>query len=62
MLQKILPEDSLDNSSESVFMQNGAPAGTRIEGSLSRETDLAEVRIHLGPTFTRSEIFTFLSF
>ena len=32
-----------------------------VEGSLSRETDLAEVRIHLAPTFTRSEPLTFLS-
>ena len=28
MLQKIFPEDSPDNSSESVFMQEGAPAHT----------------------------------
>ena len=32
-----------------------------VEGSLSRETDLAEVRIHLAPTFTRFEPLTFLS-
>ena len=29
--------------------------------SLSRETDLADVRIHLAPTFTRSEPRRFLS-
>ena len=32
-----------------------------VEGSLSRETDLAEVRIHLASTFTRFEPHTFLS-
>jgi len=32
-----------------------------VEGSLSRETDLAEVRIHLAPTFTRFEPRKFLS-
>ena len=32
-----------------------------VERSLSRETDLAEVRIYLAPTFTRSEPLTFLS-
>jgi len=32
-----------------------------VEGSLSRETDLTEVRIHLTPTFTRSEHLTSVS-
>ena len=31
-----------------------------VEGSLSRETDLADVRIHLVPIFTISEPLTFL--
>ena len=31
-----------------------------VEGSLSREIDLAEFRIHLAPTFTRSEPLIFL--
>ena len=32
-----------------------------VEGSLARETDLAEVRINLIPTFTISEPISFLS-
>ena len=32
-----------------------------VEGLLSRETDLTEVRIYVAPTFTRYEPLTFLS-
>ena len=32
-----------------------------VEGSLSRETDLAEVRIYLAPMFTRSQPLRFSS-
>ena len=32
-----------------------------VEGSLSPETDLAEAKIHLVPTFTISEPLAFLS-
>ena len=70
MFQKIFPEDSLDISTfERVCVHAGWSTGTHIEdgyevveGSLSRETDLAEVRIQLVPTFTRSEPLKFLSF
>ena len=52
------------------FVHAGWSTGTHIEdgygvveGSLSRETDLAEVRIHLAaPTFTRFEPLTLSSF
>ena len=50
------------------FVHAGWSTGTHIEdgygvveGSLSRETDLAEVRIHLSLTFTKSDPFPFLS-
>ena len=62
-------EDSADISTfERVCVHAGWSTGTDIEdgngvveGSLSRETDLAEVRILLAPTFSRSESLTFLS-
>ena len=54
MLQKIFPEESPDISTfERVCVHAGWSTGTHIkdgyrvvEGSLSRETDLTEVRIH----------------
>ena len=67
MLQKIFPEDSPDISSESVCMQDEAPAHTSkmamewLKDRFPRETDLAADRIHLGPTFTRSEPYIFVS-
>ena len=61
MLQKIFSEDSPDISSESVCVHAGWSTGTHIEngygvveGSLSRETDHAEIRTNLAPKFTRS--------
>ena len=69
MIQKIIFEESPDFSTfERVCVHAGWSIGTHVkdgygvvEKSLSRETDLAEVRIHLAPTFTRSEPLTFLS-
>ena len=66
MLQKIFPEDSpYISTSERVCVHAGRSTSTQIEdsnevveGSLSRETYLAEIRIHLAPTFTRSEPLT----
>ena len=67
IFQIIIPEGSPDISSESC-VHTGWSTGTYIEDayglveeSVSWETDLAEVRIHLAPTFTRSELLTFLS-
>ena len=66
MFQKIFPEDFTEISSESVFnVHAGRSTSTEIgdsnevvEGSLSRETDHAEIRTHLAPKFTRSETLT----
>ena len=62
MLQKIFHEVFL-----MVCVHAGWSSGTLleddygvVEGSLSRETDFAEVGIHLTPTFTRSEPLIFL--
>ena len=59
MLQKIFLEDSPDISSGSCVYA-GWSTGTNIkdgygevEGPLSQETDLPDVRINLAPTFTR---------
>ena len=69
MLQKIFPEESPDISTlEKVLCScrmehwhtHRRWLWIVVEGSVSRETDLAEVRIHLVPTFTRSEPLRFL--
>ena len=61
MLQKIFPEDFPAILSESL-VDAGWSTATHIkdgygvvQGSLSRETNIAEVGILLVPTFTRSE-------
>ena len=48
MLQKIIPEDSPNNAgwSTGTHIEDGYGV---VEESLSRETDLAEVRINLAP-------------